>query len=151
MDNFDRRILKVLEEDSSLSLKEIGLKIGLFSPSAVSKRIGVLRKSGFIKKTGAVIDYAKLGYTFTTLTLIRGKYGNGYKEVIAEKLRSIKGVVSIYFLLGDVDFVIYTVTKNKDEYSKILDKISSIPEIERSDTRTILQTYREMDFSSIDI
>jgi len=86
-----------------------------------------------------------------TLTLIRGKYGNGYKEVIAEQLRGIKGVVSIYFLLGDVDFVIYTVAKNKDEYSKILDKITSISEIERSDTRTILQTYREMDFSRIDI
>lgn len=151
MDNFDRRILKVLQEDSSLSLKEIGMKVGLFSPSAISKRINILKNNGYIKKTGAVIDYGKLGYSFTTLTLIRGRYGSNYKDTIAEKLNKIKGVVSVYFLLGDVDFVIYTVTRNKDEYSKILDTISSIPEIERSDTRTILETYKEMDFGSIEI
>jgi DNA-binding Lrp family transcriptional regulator len=46
------------------------LKVGLFSPSAVSKRISVLKKSGLIKRTGAVIDYAKLGYTFTEKDLL---------------------------------------------------------------------------------
>lgn len=151
MDNFDRRILKVLQEDSSLSLKDIGMKVGLFSPSAISKRINMLKNSGFIKKTEAVIDYNKLGYSFSTLTMIKGKYGGGYKEVIAEKLNKIKGIVSIYFLLGDVDFVVFTVTKTKEEYLKILDMISAIPEVERSDTRTIIQTYKEMDFKSLEI
>lgn len=132
-------------------MKDIGMKVGLFSPSAVSKRIRNLQKEGYIKKIHAEIDYGKLGFGFQTITLIRGKYGPGYKEAIAKKLQEIPGVISIYFLLGDVDFVIYTVTKNKDEYSKILDKLSSIPEIERSDTRTILEVYREMDFSSLKV
>ncbi len=151
MDTFDARILKILQEDATLSLKEIGMKVGLFSPSAVSKRIRNLEKEGYIKKIRAEIDYGKLGYGFQTLTLIRGKYGPSYKETIAQKLKEIPGVVSIYFLLGDVDFIIYTLTKNKDEYTRILDRLSSIPEIERSDTRTILEIYKEMDFSSLEI
>ncbi len=151
MDEFDKRILRLLREDATLSLKEIGKRVGLYSPSAISKRIELLRMNGYIKKISASIDYSKLGYSFVTLTFIRGKYGGNYKDVIAEKLKKIPGIVSVYFLLGDIDFVIETVSKSKDEYSKILDRISSIAEIERSDTRTVLQTYREMDFGSVEV
>jgi len=75
MDVFDFRILKILQEDATLSLKEIGLKVGLFSPSAVSKRIKNLQDQGYIKRIRAEIDYTKLGFGFQTLTMIRGKYG----------------------------------------------------------------------------
>ncbi len=151
MDEFDKRILKLLREDATLSLKEIGRRVGLYSPSAISKRIEMLRMNGFIKKITATIDYSRMGFTFVTLTMIRGKYGGNYKDTIAEKLKRIPGIVSVYFLLGDIDFMIKTVSKSKEDYSKILDRISSIAEIERSDTRTILQTYKEMDFGSIEI
>lgn len=151
MDEFDKRILKLLREDATLSLKEIGKRVGLFSPSAISKRIEGLRMNGYIKKITATLDYSKMGLSFVTLTLIRGKYGGNYKDTIADKLKKIPGIVSVYFLLGDIDFIIHTISRNKDEYSKILDRISSIAEIERSDTRTILQTYKEMDFGTVEI
>jgi Lrp/AsnC family transcriptional regulator for asnA, asnC and gidA len=151
MDEFDKRILKILREDATLSLKEIGKRVGLYSPSAISKRIEVLRMKGYIKKITATLDYSKMGFSFSTITLIRGKYGGNYKELIAEKLKKIPGIVSVHFLLGDIDFMIQTISRSKDEYSKILDRISSIAEIERSDTRTILQTYKEMDFGSVEI
>lgn len=151
MDEFDKRILKLLREDATLSLKEIGKRVGLYSPSAISKRIEVLRMNGYIKKITATLDYSKMGLSFVTLTLIRGRYGGNYKDTIADKLKKIPGIVSVYFLLGDIDFIIQTISKSKDDYSKILDRISSIAEIERSDTRTILQTYKEMDYGSVDI
>ena len=150
MDNFDRRILRLLEEDATLSLKEIGKRVGLYSPSAVSKRIDGLKKKGFIKKISATLNFSKLGFNFYTMTFVRGKYGTHYKDKIADQLMEIPGIACVYFLLGDIDFLLYTISKDKEEYSKILDRISSIPEIERSDTRTVLQSYREMDFSSVD-
>lgn len=150
MDEFDKRILKLLEQDATLSLKEIGKKVGLYSPSAISKRIEGLKKNGYIKKITASLDFTKLGFNFFTITLVKGNYGSNYKERIAEKLKEIPGIVCVYFLLGDIDFLIYTVSKTKEDYSKILERISSIPEIERSDTRTVLETYKEFDFTSVD-
>ncbi|MEM4090523.1 MAG: winged helix-turn-helix transcriptional regulator, partial [Thermoplasmatales archaeon] len=67
MDNFDRRILRLLEQDATLSLKEIGKSVGLYSPSAVSKRIDDLKKKGFIKKISATLDFSKLGFNFYTM------------------------------------------------------------------------------------
>ncbi len=150
MDEFDKRILKLLRVDATMSLKEIGKKVGLYSPSAISKRIDGLKREGYIKKITATIDYSKLGFNFITITFVRGKYGAGYKDMIAEKLKDTPGIVSVYFLLGDIDFLIFTISKSKEDYSKMLDKISSIPQVERSDTRTVLQTFRESDFSSVD-
>lgn len=150
MDEFDKRILKLLEKDATLSLKEIGKKVGLYSPSAISKRIEGLKKNGYIKKISATLDFSKLGFNFSTITLIKGNYGTDYKEKIAEKLKKIPGIICVYFLLGDIDFLLYTISRSKEDYSKLLDQLSSIPEIERSDTRTILETYSEMDLSRVD-
>lgn len=151
MDEFDKRILRLLRDDATLSLKEIGRKVGLYSPSAISKRIESLKMNGYVKRITATLDYAKMGLSFVTITLIKGKYGGNYKDTIADKLKKIPGIISVYFLLGDIDFIVQTVSRDKDDYSRILDRISSIAEIERSDTRTILQTYREMDFRTVEI
>ena len=56
MDEFDKRILKLLRVDATMSLKEIGKKVGLYSPSAISKRIDGLKREGYIKKITATID-----------------------------------------------------------------------------------------------
>ncbi len=151
MDVFDRRILKALISNSKSTLREIGRKAGLFSASSISKRISSLEAEGYIKGYRAVIDYEKLGYNFITVTLIRAKYRENYSKEIGKKLSQIPGVISVYFLLGEIDFIVITVSKNKDDYARILDRISSIDGIIRSDTRTILETYKEHDFTNIEI
>ena len=84
-----------------------------------------------------------------TATFVRAKYAPGYKENVAKKIQSIRGVLSLYFLLGDIDFIAITVSKSKEDYERILDELTNIPEIERTDSRTVLKLYKENDISSI--
>lgn len=42
-----------------------------------------------------------------------------------------------------------TISKNKEDYERILDELTDIEEIERTDSRTVLNTYKEYDISSI--
>jgi len=149
MDNFDLRILKKLEMNAKLSLKDIGRNVGLFSPSAISKRISILEKEGYIKNYRAILDYQKLGYNFMTVTFIKAKYAPKYSEEIAKKLVKIKGVISVYFLLGDIDFVLITINKTKDDYARILDELTNIVEIERTDSRTVLKVFKEYEYDNI--
>ncbi|MHB1469922.1 MAG: Lrp/AsnC ligand binding domain-containing protein [Thermoplasmataceae archaeon] len=51
--------------------------------------------------------------------------------------------------MGDIDFVTVTISKNKEDYERILDELTDIEEIERTDSRTVLNTYKEYDISSI--
>ena len=62
---------------------------------------------------------------------------------------SIKGIISIYFLLGDIDFVLITLNKSKEEYEYILEQLTKIEGVERTDTRTVLRVFKEGDYDSV--
>ncbi len=61
MDDIDRKILKLLQENARTSLKTIAEKTFLSSP-AVSSRIERMEREGIILGYGAQVDPIKLGY-----------------------------------------------------------------------------------------
>lgn len=61
MDDIDRKILKILQDNARTSLKMIAEKTFLSSP-AVSARIERLEKDGIITGYHALVDPMKLGY-----------------------------------------------------------------------------------------
>lgn len=150
MDVFDRRILKVLAGNSKKGLKEIGKEVGLFSASSVSKRISGMENEGIILGYKGEVDYGKLEYDFLTVTFVKANYKYNYNKEIGKSLSSIKGVVAVYFILGELDFVLFTISKSKEDYARILDQISLIEGVERSDSRTILEVYKNYDISGLD-
>ncbi len=143
MDVFDNRILRSLANNSKKPLKEIGKEAGLFSASSVSKRISSMEEDGTIRGYKVDVDYEKLGFDFLTITFVKANYRYNYNKEIGKSLSRIKGVVAVYFLLGEIDFVLLTMSRSKEEYSKILEQISSIEGVERSDSRTILEVYKD--------
>lgn len=151
MDKFDLKILNILKDRSDIPLKEIGKLVGIFSPSAVSKRIQNLKEQGYIKKDVSLLDYEKLGYEFQTITLVRTKYGKDYARVIGDKMGKLPNVVAIYFILGDIDFVLITMNRSRSEYLRTMEYLTSIEEIERSDSRVIAYTLKSIDFDALDL
>ena len=69
MDAIDRKILAVLQEDASLSVAEIGNRVGL-SSTPCWKRIQRLEGDGVIQKRVAVIDQDKLGLGVTVFVSV---------------------------------------------------------------------------------
>jgi Lrp/AsnC family transcriptional regulator for asnA, asnC and gidA len=63
-DNVNLKLLKVLLEDSSAPLHEIGRKIGVFSPSAVSRRIKEMKRKRMITSETVVFDPKKIGLDY---------------------------------------------------------------------------------------
>ena len=61
LDNIDKKIITMLQENARVSLKEIAEKVFLSSP-AVSVRIENLVDNGYIQGFHAYVDPVKLGY-----------------------------------------------------------------------------------------
>ncbi|MHB1470333.1 MAG: Lrp/AsnC ligand binding domain-containing protein [Thermoplasmataceae archaeon] len=80
---------------------------------------------------------------------MRAKYSDDYMRSVANQIKEIDGVISVYFLLGDIDFVLLTRSKSKEDYENILSKLTKIVEIERTDSRTVLKVFKEHDYSSV--
>lgn len=151
MDIKDKKILKLMEEDAEISLREIGNKIVIFSASSISKRIKALRNDGYIEKITAKINYNKLGYNFFAIALIKAKYGTDYHNNIASKLVLIPGVTSVYYVLGDIDFIVHFLCKDKEQYLESLEQIMAIDGVDRSDSRIVMKVYKDMDYKDIEI
>jgi len=72
MDAKDRMILSILQQDSTLSVKEISERIGLtFTPTY--ERIKQLEKQKFIDKYVALLNREKLGLNIIVYCKIRLK------------------------------------------------------------------------------
>ena len=70
IDDLDRNILVVLQEDSSLPLDEIARRVGA-SKTPVWNRIRKMRASGLIRAEVAILDPEKLGLESCFFVLIR--------------------------------------------------------------------------------
>ncbi|HIH60474.1 MAG TPA: Lrp/AsnC family transcriptional regulator [Ferroplasma sp.] len=151
VDEFDKRILNIIKDDSAMPLKDIGKAIGLFSPSAVSKRIKDMKKSGIIKKEVAILDYERLGFDFMTIILIKTKYSKNYASSIGDKLKQLPNVIAIYFVLGDIDFIVFNINKDRSDFLKVMEALTEMEEIDRSDSRVVAYAIKDIDFGAIKI
>ena len=70
MDDLDIKILRILQSDCSLTVSEIGKKVGL-SSSPCWKRINKLIKDKIIIKQAAILNQKKLGYNLVAFVSIK--------------------------------------------------------------------------------
>ena len=149
MDKTDIKILGTLQKNSEISLRKMGIIAGINSPSAVARRIDAMRRDGIITNNVSLINYKKLGFQFYTVTFVRAKYGKEYYKDLGKTLASLPGVISVDFLLGDIDFIMHTVNRNADEYQNLLDQLSTIEGIERTDSHIVLENFSRDNYSNI--
>lgn len=128
MDAIDRKILAVLQKDASLSVAEIGNRVGL-SSTPCWKRIQRLEAEGVIQKRVAVVDQDKLGLGVTVFVSVEtGDHSEQWLGRFAEVVGAMPEVMEFYRMAGDVDYMLRVVVKDiagYDEFYKRL--IASIP------------------------
>ena len=69
IDNYDRQILRLLQQDGRISNQDLADRIGL-SPSPCLRRVRALEDAGVIKGYRAQVDAKALGYTLMALIYI---------------------------------------------------------------------------------
>jgi Lrp/AsnC family leucine-responsive transcriptional regulator len=116
LDETDIKLLKLLGEDSNVTMKELAAKVNL-SPSPVFERVKRLETNGYIKKYIALIDAEKLNHGLIIFCNIRLKQhdksiGN---EFVADIMR-LKEVVECYNISGDYDFLLKVYARDMKHY-----------------------------------
>ena len=70
LDEIDRRILALLQQDTTLPLEEIGTRVHL-SRNAVWRRIRLMEEAGIIRARVALLDPEALGLGLTVFLMVR--------------------------------------------------------------------------------
>ena len=73
-----------------------------------------------IKKIMVILDASKLGYDIFAISFIKVKYQPGYQKAVSEKIKRIRDIWTVYFPLGDIDFVVLIRAKNRENLRHII-------------------------------
>jgi|SRR5689334_20454296 len=128
MDNIDRKILALLQQDASLSVAEIGSRVGL-SSTPCWKRIQKLEAEGIILKRVAVVDQDKLGLGITVFVSVEtGDHSEDWLKTFAEVVGGMPEVMEFYRMAGDVDYMLRVVVPDMHGYDAFYKRlIGSVP------------------------
>src|SRR5471030_3061535 len=128
MDAIDRKILSVLQEDASLSVAEIGSRVGL-SSTPCWKRIQRLEADGTITKRVALIDQDKIGLGITVFVSIEtGDHSQDWLARFAELVGAMPEVMEFYRMAGDVDYMLRVVVPDIAGYDTFYKRlIATVP------------------------
>jgi len=128
MDAIDRKILAVLQEDASLSVAEIGSRVGL-SSTPCWKRIQRLEADGVITKRVAVIDQDKIGLGVTVFVSCEtGDHSEDWLKNFAKVVEAMPEVMEFYRMAGDVDYMLRVVVTDIAGYDAFYKRlIAAVP------------------------
>jgi Lrp/AsnC family transcriptional regulator len=128
MDATDRKILNVLQQDASLSVAEIGHRVGL-SSTPCWKRIQRLEADGVIEKRVAVVNQEKVGLGVTVFVSIEtGDHSEAWLQKFAELVGAMPEVMEFYRMAGDVDYMLRVVVPDIAGYDRFYKQlIAAIP------------------------
>ena len=128
MDAIDRKILAVVQQDASLSVAEIGQRVGL-SSTPCWKRLQRLEADGVITKRVALIAPEKVGLGITVFVSIEtGDHSNEWLKKFADVVSAMPEVMEFYRMAGDVDYMLRVVVADIAGYDGFYKKlIATVP------------------------
>ena len=106
MDNVDRKILRILQEDASLPVAEIANRVHL-SQTPCWRRIQKLEQAGVIRKTVALVDPAAVGVGLTVFVSVEtGDHSVEWLAGFAEAMTTWAEVMEVYRMAGETDYLL---------------------------------------------
>jgi DNA-binding Lrp family transcriptional regulator len=128
IDDIDNKIIKLLLENATISLKDISTKTDV-SISTTKTRIKKLFKNGIIRKCYAEINFQKLGFTeFCFLKLKLNPSLKPNEEDVILKLLQFSDLIGLHSVTGAFDIMGAFYFKDKAHMVEILRKINTMSE-----------------------
>ncbi|MCD6538251.1 Lrp/AsnC family transcriptional regulator [Candidatus Bathyarchaeota archaeon] len=140
IDDIDREILRMLQDNSRVAFKRIAEKVGV-SEATIFVRVKNLRKKGVIKRFTVIVSPELLGKSLTAFVLINSEPKK--LESVLETLSNMDDVYEVYDVTGTYYIIAKIRTENKESLTKIIDRIGMIDGITRTETAIVLKSVKE--------
>lgn len=144
LDAIDHKILNILQEDSTISIKELAEKVGLsFTPTY--ERIKSMKQSGVIAKYVAIVDREKIGFGIVAYcnVILKEQSSKNLLE-FEERIKNAPEILEIISLSGTYDYMLKIVARTIKEYNDFMvNFISSLPGIGQYHSHIVLSTIKE--------
>ena len=138
LDGIDKKILKMLMENSRRPILEIAKNIGI-SGAAIHQRLRKLEKNNLIIGSSIKVNTKILGYTTMAFIGIFLDRATNNKTVV-NQLKEIKEILECHYTTGDWSILAKLICKDNEDLMEILTKkIQTINGVARTETYISLE------------
>ncbi len=151
LDDYDKKIISYLQEDSSISNIELSKKIGL-APSSCLLRVKNLKEQKVLKQFTAIVDEKLLGFEITCFAKVAMQPLNRETSTLfIEEVNKIPEIVECYTITGEAAFLLKIVAKSFQYYRNfVFDKLLSVPHVSNIETSIVVGTEKKTNMIPLD-
>ncbi|MGR3593787.1 Lrp/AsnC family transcriptional regulator [Limimaricola soesokkakensis] len=143
LDETDRRLLRLLQAEPDLTLREVGERLGL-SHTPCWRRLTRMREAGVIEERRHIIDPVAAGFDITVFCAVRM---NGHSRAHLEEFEAavvrIAEVVQCYTVSGDHDYLLRVLARSIRHYeSTVKNALVQLPHVLSISTSVTLREIK---------
>lgn len=130
LDQTDKNLLALLQEDSKKTNKELSGKLGL-SVTAVYERIRKLERTGVISKYVALVKPEKIDQSFMAFCQIKlVQHTKGNVTRFESQVAELTEVLEVFHVSGEYDYILKVMVKDMEAYRNfMLNKLTALDHI----------------------
>ena len=142
MDEIDRLLLQILQQDATLSIAQMADRVGL-SATPCWKRIQKLEAAGVITRRVAIVDPDRVGVGLMVLVGIEaGEHTPDWLQRFSNGVAAMPEVMEVYRLAGDVDYLLRVAVADMAEYDAFYKRLIVIAPMKNVTSRFAMERMK---------
>lgn len=127
LDTKDLAILRLLQENARITVKEISAKVHL-STTPVHERIKRMEETGVIKQYATLVDHTKVSKGLMVICYVSLKqHSKNAGDKFIKTIQELSEVIECYNISGEFDFMLKVVSEDMNAYYDFhVNKLSQI-------------------------
>ena len=139
MDDIDRRLLALLQEDASRPYAALGQAVGL-SAGAAHERVRKLRERGVIRGTVVDVDPVKIGRGVLAFILVDS---NAWMGESADAFAAVTEIQEAHIVAGSASVLVKVRTATTEQLQDVLRRLYAIEGVSGTQAIVALDTFFE--------
>jgi len=142
MDEIDRQLLEILQQDATMSIAQMAERVGL-SATPCWKRIQKLEAGGVITRRVAVVDPARVGVGLSVLVSVEaGEHTPDWLERFSAGVAAMPQAMEMYRMAGDVDYILRVAVADMAEYDAFYKRLIAIAPMKNVTSRFAMERIK---------
>jgi Lrp/AsnC family transcriptional regulator len=142
MDEIDRKLLQLLQEDATLSIAQLAERIGL-SATPCWKRIQKLETHRVITRRVAVVDPDRVGVALSVFVEVAaGEHTPDWLDRFSVGITAMPEVMAVYRMAGDIDYLLHVAVADMAEYDAFYKRLIAVAPMKNVTSRFAMERMK---------
>lgn len=144
IDEADRRILRCIQENPDITMRELGEATGL-SHSPCWRRLQRLKEAGVVGEKRYTIDAEAVGFEIRVLCFVRiTEHKRARLQAFEAAVQNVPEILQCHSLSGDHDYILHVIARSVRHYEEtVKNALVELPNVQSISTSFTLKTIKD--------